>query len=348
MTMSIHDPVEAPAASLPGLAELGDRVLLDPRDLPFLELIVQLHLVMVPLAVAMFFVEPFRWWYGAIYLAILLLVFLDRFILMIHNLAHRPTFRKPHRWVHTSLDWLIGPLFGHTPHTYYVHHIGMHHVEGNAPEDRSSTERFQRDSIFDFGRYLFRFYFLGIADMASYLGPRKRTKLMRRMLKGELLFFVVTFAALAWKPLPALFVLVLPLLITRFLMMAGNWGQHAFIDETRPDNSYVNSITCINSRYNRRAFNDGYHIAHHLFPRMHWTELPRELVEHKESYVAEGAIVFEGIDFFLVWGALMLKQYGWLARCYVQLDGSTPDHAKIAELLRSRTKPLARAVNHAR
>ena len=35
----------------------------------------------------------------------------------------------------------------------------------------------------------------------------------------------------------------------------------AFIDQSRPESSYVNSITCINTYYNRTCFNDGYHIG---------------------------------------------------------------------------------------
>jgi len=68
-------------------------------------------------------------------------------------------------------------------------------------------------------------------------------------------------------------------------MMAGNWAQHAFIDAASPDNNYRNSITCINAYYNRVCFNDGYHIAHHLKPTQHWTEMPAELLANRAKYV---------------------------------------------------------------
>ena len=51
----------------------------------------------------------------------------------------------------------------------------------------------------------------------------------------------------------ALVAFVVPWFTIRFLMMVGNWGQHAFIDARRPGDSYVNAITCINSGYNARA-----------------------------------------------------------------------------------------------
>src|SRR6202012_290442 len=111
----------------------------------------------------------------------------------------------------------------------------------------------------------------------------------------------------------SVFVFVVPVFIVRFLMLAGNWGQHAFIDRNTPRNSYTNSINCINVRYNRTCFNDGYHIVHHLKPAMHWLELPEEFDRNRERYVAENAIVFQGIDFFQVWFLLMTRQYGVLA-----------------------------------
>src|SRR5581483_5336042 len=129
----------------------------------------------------------------------------------------------------------------------------------------------------------------------------RRYALMRRTIVGELAFFVATAALFAVNWRAALVVFVIPLVSTRFAMMAGNWAQHAFIDQASPENNYRNSITCINCGYNRRCFNDGYHISHHLKATRHWTEHPKEFMGNLSKYVAEKALVFEGIDFFMVW-----------------------------------------------
>jgi hypothetical protein len=120
-------------------------------------------------------------------------------------------------------------------------------------------------------------------------------------------------------------------------MMAGNWGQHAFVDQAAPENSYRNSITCINTGYNRRCFNDGYHIGHHVKATRHWTEMPQDFLANVETYAKEGAIVFEGIDFFGVWVCLMLKRYDWLARRYVSLDGVKRSEDEVVALLKKGT-----------
>ena len=35
---------------------------------------------------------------------------------------------------------------GQSPETYFAHHIAMHHLEGNLPDDDSTTMPFKRDS----------------------------------------------------------------------------------------------------------------------------------------------------------------------------------------------------------
>jgi hypothetical protein len=128
----------------------------------------------------------------------------------------------------------------------------------------------------------------------------------------------------------------------RLLMMAGNWGQHAFVDASDPANAYKNSITCINSRYNRRAFNDGYHIYHHVKARAHWTELPAEFRDNLATYAREDAIVFEGIDFFMVWAYLMLGMWKTLAKHFVRIPGAPErTEAEVIAFLKSRVQAIA-------
>jgi hypothetical protein len=122
--------------------------------------------------------------------------------------------------------------------------------------------------------------------------------------------------------------------------MVGNWGQHAFLNPSRRNDGLSNSITCINSGYNRRAFNDGYHIGHHLKASRHWTEMPKDLLDQRAAYVEAGAIVFEGIDFFLVSILLWTKQWRFLASRYVNLDGQPKSTEQIVALLKSRVHPL--------
>jgi fatty acid desaturase len=219
--------------------------------------------------------------------------------------------------------------------------MGMHHPENNLPNDLSSTMKYQRDSFAHWLMYYLDFITLGLARLVDYHSRKHNAKLMARTVLGELSFLAVAFGLCSINWRASFVVFLLPLVVVRALMMAGNWGQHAFVDADDPSNAYKNSITCINSRYNRRAFNDGYHIHHHVKARTHWTELPAEFRDNIETYGREDAIVFEGIDFFMVWLFLMLGQWKTLAKHFVRLPGAPErTEAEVIAFLQSRVRRI--------
>jgi len=177
----------------------------------------------------------------------------------------------------------------------------------------------------------------GLFELAHYFGTRKRPALLWRTLVGELSYYALAIGLMFVNWRADVIVFIAPLVITRFAMMAGNWAQHAFVDQAAPENNYRNSITCINCTYNRRCFNDGYHIGHHLKATRHWSELPEEFTRNLATYDKQGAIVFAGIDFFGVWCCLMLGRYEWLAARFVELGETPRPPGEIMALLRSRT-----------
>jgi fatty acid desaturase len=334
--VAVRDPVYQPLQTPDRQARVAERFIYDRRDIPFLKLMVILSATVIPTGVALFFSRSFSWWLGGLHIA-LVIYFLGPFVLMLHNTSHRRLFRQPWGWMNRYIPWVLGPFFGESPEAYFTHHVGMHHPENNLDDDLSTTLPYRRDSFVDFLRYFFHFFFFGLFELASYFNARRRRALFWRTLVGELSFYLLAIglAFVSWRA--TLIVFVAPLVITRFAMMAGNWAQHAFVEEGSPDNSYRNSITCINCTYNRRCFNDGYHIGHHLKATRHWTELPEEFARSVATYAKENAFVFEGIDFFGVWCCLMLRRYDWLAARIVRLREETRSPDEIIALLRSRT-----------
>ena len=334
-----HEPCERPSAfDRWALARIKDE-----RDLPFVRLMGAMTLVLIPFAIALYVPGVFRWWLGAIYIAVMLLGFLDRFILMLHNTSHRTLFGREHRMWNHYIPWVLGPLCGETPETYYVHHMGMHHPENNLPDDLSTTMPYKRDSLLHFLVCFTRFRFRSIIELGLYLLKRGHTRLARRMYVGELGFWAVVAGLMFVSWQATLTVFVIPVLVTRFLMMCGNWAQHAFVCAEQPGNAYRNSIVCINSRYNRRAFNDGYHVGHHVKANRHWTEMPEDFENNLETYEAEETIVFRGIDYFIVWLFLMLKRYDWLAHFFVDIRDEPRTRDEIIALMRSRIGPIREA-----
>ena len=299
-------------------------------------MITVLSLTLIPSAIVLFL--HFTWIHAAIHSVILFGFCVDRFTLTLHNTSHRPLFKS--EWPNYFIPVVLGPFIGQSPFAYYAHHVGMHHPEENMWEDDSTTLPFKRDRVDHFLHYFLRFFFLGIFNVNAYLLRKNRKKLAIRCMVGEASFVAIVGTLLYFKTLPALVVFAFPFFMIRLMMMMGNWGQHAFVDENDPTNPYRSTITCIESRYNRRAFNDGYHIGHHLSAKMHWTDLPVEFEKNKAKYAAEGAIIFRGVDFFIVTVLLLTRQYKKLASCYVPLDGKEHTEEEIIALLKSRLNPV--------
>lgn len=336
---TITDPTYTAAPRLSLLERAGMRLIRDPRDLPFLALLLKISFTLLPAAAVILSGAYFSWWFAVLYLAGMI-YWLGPFVLLLHNVSHRPFFRREYRFLNIYIDWVAGPFFGLTPSTYFAHHIGMHHPENNLADDVSSTLRYQRDGLMHFLQYLGRFLAFSCFDLTRYFWQHKRKKLLWFGFVGEFVFWTAAAIVASFNWQAALVVFLIPVIIVRFGLMSGNWAQHAFVDAEAPENIYRNSITCINTTYNRRCFNDGYHTGHHLKPNRHWTDMPADFMANRETYRRERAIVFEGLDYLMIWFLLMSKQYGVLARHVVDLGDHRSEQETVA-LLRQRTRLIA-------
>lgn len=338
MKLVLTDPIQSKTES-----NFADHffisLLNDKRDLDFIYLSLQITFFVIPFAAVLFIFPQLHWLYFLAYLLILLVIFLGPFVLMLHNICHRKLFKKKYDYLNKYIPWVLGIFFGQTPETYFHHHIIMHHPENNEPEDLSSTMKYRRDSIRAFLIYLSSFYFTGVINLIIYFRNKNRNKYALRVGLGELFFISLSLLLCFYNYKATLTVFILPLIFIRFAMMAGNWAQHAFIDASKPADIYNNSITCINTIYNKKCFNDGYHIGHHLRPYMHWTEMPSNFEQNVDIYKKNNAIVFSGLDYFQIWFLLMIKNYKKLAANYVEL-GDNKSKEEIIVLLKNRTKKI--------
>ncbi len=315
----------------------------DERDLPFVYLMLRVTFTLPPLALLLYmpFISGWMWWLVAACYLFFTFRLRTPFGLMIHCVTHRQFFKNKYKNLVYYITWVLGPFLGLTPETYFSHHIGMHHVENNMPDDDSSTMFYKRDSIKDFLKYFADFFFTGLAGLISYLNIRNRKKLAQRAFSGEMYFFAICIA-LCFVNLPAtLLVFVLTFVLSRMIMMVGNWTQHSFIDPQNPDSPYGNSITCINVNYNHLAWNDGYHISHHIKPTMHWTEHPNSFLNNIDDYAKNRAIVFNGLDFGQVFFNLMKNRYDVLAKHFVNINGMFTSEKEIIRFLKHRTEAFS-------
>lgn len=342
---SLTDPVAVAVPRPTVFSRFWLSLIRDPRDLPFVLCTVKISLTVLPLGVLLYlpFVTGWLWWViAAVYLYLNNFVFKGPFGLMTHCVSHRPLFTRKYDWMNQYLPWVVGPFFGQSPGTYFSHHVGMHHPENNLEDDDSTTIFFQRDSFRDFWLYVAKFVFIGFYNLVTYFQKRNRKKLRNMVLYGELSLFGF-WIAMCFVNWPAtLVVFILPFFISRVIMMLGNWSQHAFVDFDTPENAFTNSVTCINTGYNHKCWNDGYHTSHHLQPNLHWTEYPGHLQSHLSDFRANNALIFDGIHYLHIWWYLMMKNYSRLADRLINLDGMFASKAEAVALLKSRTRKMPR------
>ena len=314
----------------------------DKRDLPFIYLVVKVSITLLPLATLLYmpFITGWVWWTLVIAFHFFNSIQRAPFGLMMHSICHRQLFKKKYKNLIYYITWFIAPFIGHTPETYFSHHIGMHHAEDNMPDDDSSTMRYKRDSVWNFIKYVADFIFTGFVGLISYLIKKHRRRLARNAFTGEMLFFTLCIGLcfVNWQATVAVFIFTF--FISRILMMMGNWIQHSFIDPGHPDDPYKSCITCINIRYNHIAWNDGYHVSHHTKPTLHWTEHPTSFLANINKYAESRSVVFDGLSFPGVFINLMRKRYDILAKYFVNINDTFRDDDEIIAMLKERTKPF--------
>tara|TARA_B110000037_G_C17128422_1_gene509708 strand:+ start:4250 stop:5344 length:1095 start_codon:yes stop_codon:yes gene_type:complete len=318
----------------------------DKRDLPFIYLSLKITFLLTPGFVILMsnVLHGWQWWVAAVvYLLVMLAYLMPPFTLMLHNTSHNPFYKKEYGFMNNYIPWFLGLFFGQSPKTYFGHHIGMHHAENNLPIDDSSTMKYQRDSFIDFMKYYWSFIFLGIIHLAQYFTFRKQPKNRTMVVRGELFYFALMIAfAYFFRVDAVLLLMFMPMMIIRFAMMAGNWGQHAFVDKRTPGSSFRNTISCINTPYNHLCFNDGHHIGHHLHPNQHWTDMPDNFVEEIPLMAEKKCIVFQKLDFSMVWFWLMLKRYDVLEANFVNLENKFSSSEDVITFLKSRLEKFTK------
>jgi fatty acid desaturase len=289
----LNDPIYLQPESYSRYERFWIKYINDKRDFPFIHLLTGIHLSVVPLGIVLLIpgLLPGAWWWAvfAVWFFIGHIKLRGPFGLMLHNITHRRLFKKKYNWLNKYVIWFVCPFFGHTPETYFVHHVGMHHEENNMDDDTSSTLPYQRDSLTDFFKYYLNFIFLGFKETFMYLLNRKKKKYYLRMTFGEGAFFALCVAMCFIYLQAALWVLIIPFLLSRLIMMLGNWTQHAFVDPNDPENMYRKD----NLAKERSLVFEGIHYLHLFYFLMtkRYDKIADNLVNINNSFSSKEEVI---------------------------------------------------------
>lgn len=187
----------------------------------------------------------FTWVHGLLHFA-MQVSYMGAYTLMMHQHIHmRGILNRQLSMFDRLFPYITDPLMGHSWNSYFYHHVKHHHVEGNGPDDLSSTVRYQRDNILHFLHYTGRFFFLVWLDLPVYFIRKGRPGIAIKTAFWELGWYMTLYTLYQYNAKASFVVFLLPLLLLRSGLMLGNWGQHAFVDHDEPDSDYRSSITLI-------------------------------------------------------------------------------------------------------
>lgn len=313
----------------------------EDRDLPVMYLMYNICVTVVPGAALMYALPPSHL-LGVIFLFASQMLFLQRFILGLHYSEHRSIFdkKKAGKFLNPVATYLLCPLFGIPTGVYRLHHVIMHHIENNSSWDLSSTEHYQRNNVLHFLFYWMRFSLAIWMELPYYAWARGRNDLFIKCMCTSTVYLGGLYYMHSLYPVQTLWVFMVPFGVASFAMMFGNWSQHMFVDPAKSRSSYSLAYNCVDTPDNQKSFNDGYHIIHHVNPRVHWTDMPKTFLSKMDEHIAEDSLVFMGIGFFEVGALVFSRQLGRLADNWVDLQEKPRSREQKIEILKERLKPV--------
>lgn len=240
-----------------------------------------------------------------------------------HDHAHRRVFTQP--WMNRWFARTWGVAAGWPAPWWRYAHVVVHHRRLLAEDDWTLPRRRPDGRPEAFLRYCLAHYpWRYAAGMRREY--RRATPTTRRRLTREGLWFLAIFSIPFWIDWRmALGLWVLPAWLANVLVVGpGMVAQHA--GRCAPDGEHElrHSNTFTSRLFNLAFFNIGYHVEHHTWPHVHWSDLPALHEAVRGRLVQEGAHV---VPFGYFRGGLLLSRADLgSAAAREEFDAQHPDY----------------------
>jgi fatty acid desaturase len=251
-------PWPSPSADPPAMSM---KLFRHREDVPPVLCIVSLTL----LDLAVFFLAPAGW----LPVAWLLLVLGPKACICSwnHHHQHLLTFHQP--VLNRLLELCYAFHTGITTNAWVLHHVLGHHVNYlDQAKDESAWKR--RD-----GTTMGELEYTLVIAITGYLRAFRVARRYPRYRAGffgmGLLVVLLLAAAFVWNPFNALVVFAIPMAAGYLVTCWHTYCHHAGLDTQNP---YEASHNILHRSYNILTGNLGYHTAHHVKPKLHWSKLP--------------------------------------------------------------------------
>lgn len=184
-----------------------------------------------------------------------------------HHHQHTPTFYS--KALNRLLEFSYALHTGATTNLWVLHHVLGHHRNFLDQSLDESAWKDKQGKVMSAGRYT-----LIIAGTAYFRGFQvgKRFARVQREFVVYTLLTLLCLIVLCWmRPLAALLVFIMPMLISLLFTAWVTYDHHAGLDTT---DQFQASYNNTNPIFNMLTGNLGYHTAHHYHQGLHWSKLP--------------------------------------------------------------------------
>jgi fatty acid desaturase len=215
--------------------------------------------------VAVFFLAP---WWAALPWAVVGLLPKACICAWNHHHQHVATFKG--KYLNRALEVVYALQTGALPLAWELHHNAGHHV--NYLDQTRDESRWKRADGRVMGAHEYAFDVFITAYPRIWAKARQSSPAKRhQFVLWAVIVALVIGAALAWNPLNALILFVVPAAVGLYVTAWHTYYHHAGLDT---DDEYAASWNIIHTGYNVLTGNLGYHTAHHVRCTVHWSELP--------------------------------------------------------------------------
>lgn len=228
------------------------------------------------------------------YVFVPIIMLLREVSLIQHNHAHLSIFSV--RFANTFLGWLCHLSIGLPLETYKIHHVMSHHRYNN----RFNSSGKDWSSLFGFrgaqlperpvskAYYVASFPFIAHGESLLWYLRAPTAKLTRGFLTSMTIVGSICIFLMWLNPLGFLYFFLIPWTVVVFGMGYNNYDHHVRCKMTSEHDSSNNFL---NFYYTTLSFNEGYHVAHHLYPRVHWSLLPQYHAEETSRDEVESEVL---------------------------------------------------------
>jgi len=184
-----------------------------------------------------------------------------------HHHQHTRTFHAT--WLNRILEFFYALHTGVTTNLWVLHHVLGHHR--NYLDQSLDESGWRRADGTSMGALEYTLTIAGTAYQRGYQVGKKFPRAQRDFVLYGLLTLVGVIALCWYRPAPALFVFVLPMVISLLFTAWVTYDHHTGLDT---DDKFAASYNNTSRFFNVMTGNLGYHTAHHYRQGVHWSKLP--------------------------------------------------------------------------